>query len=171
MTRRFLIAAALIAAATFASAQQLPPGKWWRRDEVVRHLGLSTDQQNRLDRIYAEAASDLIDARGEVEKASIALRSEIDQPQPNHNSVMKTAARLSAARGKLFERELLMLLDMRATLTEQQWTKMRNVLDRMEQNRKPRMDGGNPDDGPDGPPNGPNPGRGNRPQQRPRPNL
>lgn len=162
MTRRFLIAAALLAATTLAHAQQLPPGKWWRREEVVRQLGLTGDQQTRLDRIFADAASALIDARGEVEKASIALRTALDEKQPDRAVLTRIAGRLSEARGKLFERELNMLLDMRAVLTEPQWARMRVFLDRMEEQRRPR-----PDQGPDGPPNGPNPGRG---KQRPRPN-
>ena len=167
MTRRLLIAAVLLAAATFAHAQQLPPGKWWRRDEVVRQLGLSQDQQTRLDRIFAEAASALIDARGEVEKASVALRMALDEKQPDRPTITRIAGRLSEARGKLFERELNMLLDMRAVLTEPQWNRMRDFLDRMEEQRRPRPGNPGPDNGPDGPPNGPNPGRG---KQRPRPN-
>lgn len=166
MTRRFLIAAALLAATTFAQAQQLPPGKWWRREAVVHELSLTGDQQTRLDRVYSDAAEELIDARGEVEKAQIALRRELDEQKPDRAAIQKIATRLSTARGKMFERELMMLLDMRAVLTDPQWTRMRGFLDRMEQQRRNnRPDGEGP--GPDGPPNGPNPGRGQ--QKRPRP--
>ena len=30
-------------------AADLPPGKWWRRPEIVQKLELTEDQQNRLD--------------------------------------------------------------------------------------------------------------------------
>lgn len=164
MTRRWIIATALLLATAVLEAQQLPPGKWWRRDEVVRQLGLNPEQQNRLDTIFRDASGALIDARGEVEKASILLRSELDSNQLDRAAIQKLAARVTDARGKLFERELMMLVDMRSVLTEPQWTRMRKVLDRMDQ-RRPGNDG----PGPDGPPNGPNkPGRRN-PQQRPRP--
>jgi Spy/CpxP family protein refolding chaperone len=163
MTRRWIVAAALLVATSVLEAQQLPPGKWWRRDEVGRQLSLNAEQQNRLDTIFRDASGALIDARGEVEKASILLRSELDSNQLDRAAIQKLAARVTDARGKLFERELMMLVDMRAVLTEPQWARMRNFLDRMNQDRP------NQQRRPDGPgPNGPNPGKRN-PVQRPRP--
>jgi Spy/CpxP family protein refolding chaperone len=163
MTRRFLIAAVLLAAATLAEAQALPPGKWWRRDAVVRELGLTSDQQTRLDRVFSGAASQLIDARGDVEKSQIALRAALDERAPARAEIQKIASRLNDARGRLFELELMMLLDMRAVLTEPQWNRMRDFLDRMEEQRRKR----GPDNGPDGPPNGPNRPRNQQPRPRP----
>ena len=135
MKSRILIAAALFVAATFAQAQNLPPGKWWRREAVVRELQLTVDQQTRLDDIFNAAADGLIDARADVEKVQVALRAEIERSQLRRAEVQKLAGRLSDARGKLFEREVMMLVDMRAVLNDQQWTKMRNFLDRMQDRR------------------------------------
>lgn len=163
MTRRFLIAAVLLAAATLAHAQALPPGKWWRREAVVRDLGLTPEQQTRLDRVFSAAAEDLIDARGEVEKSQIALKAALDERTPDRAVIRKNAARVSEARGRMFDLELMMLLDMRAVLTEPQWNRMRMFLERMEEQRRNRP----PDGGPDGPPNGPNRPRGNQPRPRP----
>lgn len=133
MTRRVLVAAALLACAAIAQAQQMPPGKWWRRAEVVRELQLSSEQQDRLDEIFRDAANDLIDARAAIEKLQVAIRGELDRTQPRRQEMQRVAAQLSDARGKLFERELMMLLDMRAVLNEQQWRRMRAHLDRMQE--------------------------------------
>jgi hypothetical protein len=130
MTRRILFAALLMLAASFASAQNLPPGKWWQRPEVVRELQLSNDQQEKLDDIFRSAANGLIDAKGEVEKLEIALRGELDKQQIQRAAVLRIARQLNEARGRRFEQELAMLVDMRAVLNDQQWTKMRNALDR-----------------------------------------
>lgn len=138
MTRRFLVAAALLACAAVAQAQQMPPGKWWRRAEVVRELQLSTEQQDRLDEIFREAANDLIDARAAVEKLQVAIRAEIDRAQPRRPELQRIAGQLSDARGRLFERELMMLLDMRGVLNEQQWRRMRAHLDRMQERPRER---------------------------------
>ena len=161
--RKLILAAALLAATTFADAQQLPPGKWWRREEVVRQLNLSAEQQNRLDAVFRDAANELIDLRGAVEKASIGLRSELDSNTLDRAAIRTYANRLNDARGKLFERELMMLVDMRAVLNEAQWNRMRAFLDRMDQRRP----GGPPGGGPDGPP--PPQGQGPGPRKRPRP--
>jgi len=131
--RKLWIAAILAALALTlpAAAADLPPGKWWRRPEIIQILTLTDDQQNRLETIFRGAANDLIDLRGEVEKQNVALRGELDQPQLNRQIILRDATHLNEARGKLFERELMMLVDMRAVLTEPQWNRMRNMLERM----------------------------------------
>lgn len=137
MTRRIALAsfiALLFAASSFAA--DLPPGKWWRRPEIVTRLSLSDEQQNRLEEIFRRSSTDLIDLRGEVEKSNIALRAELDQPQLNRGPIQKAAARLSEARARLFERELMMLVDMRGVLSETQWNTMRTDLERFNANQQ-----------------------------------
>lgn len=127
---RLLIALALLAGAFVAEAQQMPPGKWWRRAEVVQELQLSREQQDRLDAIFQGAANDLIDAKAAVEKLQVAIRGELDRAQVRREELRRVASQLSEARGRLFERELIMLVDMRAVLDEGQWRRMRARLDR-----------------------------------------
>lgn len=136
MKRRFLFVAAILIAATIAQAQQLPPGKWWRRPEVVRQLELTRDQQEKLDEVFRGAANALIDAKADVDKLQVALRGELDRAQLRRAELQRLAALLTQARGKLFERELMMLADMRGILDEEQWTRLRGHLDRA-QERQP----------------------------------
>ena len=143
-TALLLTAIAFIAGSALAQAQ-LPPGKWWRRPEIVQSLGLSEDQQTRLETVFRGSANDLIDLKAQVDKANVALRGELDQPQLNRQAIQRDAVRLSEARAHLFERELMMLVDMRAVLTDMQWDKMRRELDsmgaqrpRLQQQRKQR---------------------------------
>lgn len=122
-----ILAVALI---TATASAQMPPGKWWRRPEITRTLALTSDQQARLDSIFRTAANDLIDQRADVEKLNIALRGELDQPQLNRANLQRLAQRLGEARGKLFEREVMMLVEMRSVLNDDQWQRLRNELDR-----------------------------------------
>jgi hypothetical protein len=133
--KRILFAAAILVAATIAEAQQLPPGKWWRRPEVVRQLELTRDQQDKLDEVFRGTANALIDAKADVDKLHVALRGELDRTQLRRAELQRLAAQLTAARGKLFERELMMLADMRGILNEEQWTRLRNHLDRAQERR------------------------------------
>ncbi|HUP48236.1 MAG TPA: periplasmic heavy metal sensor [Thermoanaerobaculia bacterium] len=141
MNRRTAVAialgTALILGATSAAAE-LPPGKWWRNPQIAERLGLAPEQQARLDAVFREAANELIDRRAEVEKLNLALRGELDQPQINRQSLQRVAAQLSAARGRLFEREVIMLADMRAVLDGGQWSRLRTHLDRRRQGPPPR---------------------------------
>jgi Spy/CpxP family protein refolding chaperone len=119
----------LVATSAFA---QLPPGKWWRRPEIVQTLGLTEEQQDRLDAIFRAAANDLIDAKAEMDKGAIALRGEIDKPQLDRAAIRAITQRINQARSRRFEREVMMLVDMRAVLTDAQWNRMRAELDRLQ---------------------------------------
>ena len=136
MRKTLIVAFALLTLSLPLMAADLPPGKWWRRPEVVNQLALTEEQQARLEGIFRTAATVLIDARADVEKLQVAIGSEIDQPQLNRANLQRLANELSSARGKLFEREVMMLADMRAVLNEQQWTRLRSHLDRMRENRQ-----------------------------------
>jgi Spy/CpxP family protein refolding chaperone len=136
MMRRIAVAvfALLVTGSAFA---QLPPGKWWRRPDVVQSLNLSDEQQDRLEGIFRSSAADLIDLKADVDKASIALRGELDRPTLDRAAIHRIATHLSEARGRLFDRELTMLIEMRGVLTDPQWNRMRNELDRMGQQQRP----------------------------------
>ena len=147
MKRQIALALCALGFAASLFAADLPPGKWWRRPEIIQQLQLSEEQQGRLDGIFRTAADDLIDLRGGVEKANVALRAELDQSQLDRQKIHAFATRLSELRGRLFDRELMMLVDMRAVLSDTQWNRMRQVLDRignqqqqerMQQQRNPR---------------------------------
>ena len=126
--KRVLFALLVLGLATSAFAQNLPPGKWWRRPEIVQTLNLAEEQQDKLETIFRTASSDLIDLRGEVEKQNINLRGDLDQAQLDRAAIRRDAQKLSEARGRLFERELMMLTDMRAVLNDAQWNRMRSGL-------------------------------------------
>ena len=134
MIRRVVLGVAALLIATGAFAQ-LPPGKWWRRPEIIRLLNLTDEQQDRLESIFRSSATDLIDLKAEVDKSSIALRGELDRPQLDRAAIHRLAARISDARGKLFDRELTMLVEMRSVLTDPQWNRMRNEIDRVQLQR------------------------------------
>ncbi len=120
----------LLATSAFAQTN-LPPGKWWRNPDIVQTLNIAEDQQNKLETIFRTASTDLIDLRGDVEKHNIALRGDLDQVQLDRAAIRRDAQKLSEARGRLFERELTMLVDMRAVLNDSQWNRMRNDLGKL----------------------------------------
>ena len=124
----FLALLSLTAGAAFAQGPGLPNGKWWRKSEVVERLALSQDQQQKLDGIFRASAPQLIDLRGDVEKRSLELRGELDQPQLNRGDIQRLAAKLNDSRGRLFERELMMMVDMRSALSDEQWGRLRSAM-------------------------------------------
>lgn len=134
--RRIALAFVALLVTGAAFAQPFPTGKWWRRPEIVEALNLSDEQQDRLEAIFRSSASDLIDLKAEVDKADIALRGELDRPQLDRAAIHRIATRLMEARGRMFDRELMMLVEMRGVLNDQQWNRLRNTLDRMERRQQ-----------------------------------
>jgi Spy/CpxP family protein refolding chaperone len=131
---RVLLAALMLVAAV-AEAQPGPPspmphGKWWRQPELVQKLELNREQQKRLDAIFQAAADELIDAKADTRKLEVALRGELDRTQLRRAEIQRIATQLSAARAKLFERELMMLIDMRGVLDENQWELLQDEMPR-----------------------------------------
>jgi Spy/CpxP family protein refolding chaperone len=131
--------AALLMVAALAQAQQpppgggpmgrsgMPPGRWWKRVEVAKKLSLTREQQQKLDDVFQAAADELIDAKGDVQKLEIALRGELDRSQLRRQEIQRIATQLNAARARLFERELMMLVDMRGVLDATQWEMLRQA--------------------------------------------
>lgn len=132
--KRFILAVAIVATAFATSAQPMPQGKWWHRPELVRELQLTPDQQSKLDAAFNAAANDLIDAKANVEKMQIALRAELERPEIRRAQVQQIVARLNDARGRLFAREMMLLVDIRSILREPQWRRLR-ALDRRPRGR------------------------------------
>jgi hypothetical protein len=134
--RRLAIAAIALFTVSSAFAQPLPPGKWWRRPEIIQTLALSDEQQDRLETIFRASAAELIDLKADIDKANIALRGELDRPQLDRVAIHRIATHLSEARGRLFDRELMMLIEMRGVLTDPQWNRMRNELNQIERRQQ-----------------------------------
>jgi len=134
--RRIALAFAVLLIAGSTLAQPIPTGKWWRRPEIVEALNLSDEQQDRLETIFRASASDLIDFKAEIDKADIALRGELDRPQMDRAAIHRIATRLMEARGRMFDRELMMLVEMRGVLTDPQWNRLRNTLDKLQRQQQ-----------------------------------
>ncbi len=143
--KRLIIAAAalLIAASTFAAdGPPFPKGRWWRMPQVVSRLELTQDQQTKLDDIFNTSQVELIDLKADVDKLGVELRAQLEKPQSARKDVVSVASKLGAARSKLFEREIGMMVDMRSVLSSDQWTRLRGAMDEMSRRMRERGDAG-----------------------------
>lgn len=155
MRRTILLAIAIatcLAGTALAQAggPMMPKGKWWRMPQVSKELGLTAEQQTKLDAIFNASSTELIDMKADVDKLGIELRAQLEKPQSAKKDVIAVAQKLGTARGRLFEREIAMMVDMKSVLNEEQWGMLRSKLEeragRMRDER--REPGGG---GPEGP--------------------
>lgn len=136
MKRTLIGAIALALVASALLAQEMPPGKWWQRPEIVRELGLTNEQRGRLDGIFRDSAPQLVGLRDATQQKAQELRAQIDRPVLDRDAIQRAAAEVSEARARLFERELMMLVEMRGVLNQQQWNRFRDNIENRQMQRR-----------------------------------
>lgn len=165
----FAFVTTLLFAAPLLAQEGLPGERWWRRPEIVKEVGLTAEQQSRLDAVFKSNATDLVDLRANLEKSTIQLREAVDNPELDREAVRRAAAQVSDARARLFEREVLMMVDMRGTMSPRQWGRLRSELGKRRAGAGPGMGPGMRPGGPRGglrPEGGGPPEGGRMPQQQ-----
>ena len=126
-----------------------PVGMWWKNPRVVEKLTLTPDQAKRMDGIFQTSRLQLIDLRASVQKQEVMLEPLLSANPLDTAKAQAQIDKVADARAELEKSNAKMLLGIRAVLTPDQWTKLRD-----------RSQGGT--EGPGGP-GGPGAGRGHGP--------
>jgi periplasmic protein CpxP/Spy len=100
-------------------------GMWWRDPEWVKNLGLTTDQQKKMDDAWQQYRLKLIDLNASLEKEELLLEPLIESVRPEDQpKIMGQIDRIADARAELEKANARMLLGMRQVLTQEQWSKL-----------------------------------------------
>jgi Spy/CpxP family protein refolding chaperone len=101
-----------------------PGGRWWDNPELAQKLGLTEDQQKKMDDIFQQSRLKLIDANASVQKEEAILEPLISADQPDEPKVLAQIDRVAQARAELEKTNARMLLGLRRILTPDQWKKL-----------------------------------------------
>jgi Spy/CpxP family protein refolding chaperone len=132
-SRAIALAALLIMVAAPAFAQR---GKWWQDDRFARELGLTSEQQTRLEQIFQKTQPVLRQRMQALDDAQAELDRRVERA--DDNSVMDQAAVVEGARAELNKARTMMLLRMRRSLTTDQWAKFTALHQAAERERDSR---------------------------------
>lgn len=102
-------------------------GTFWRNTEWSKTLGLTADQQKKMDDIFHQYRLKLIDLKAALEKEELILEPLIGQGRPEPESEAKIVTqidRIAAARAELEKGNSKMMLSILQVLTADQWTKL-----------------------------------------------
>lgn len=130
-----LATAALVALPAPADAQGF---KWWQNDRFKRELALSTDQIKQLDEVFQALQPTLKTQKDELEKLEQRLSKVISDPASDEAAVLKALERVESTRGELSRSRTLMVFRMRRLLTEKQNTRMKELHEEWERQRRNR---------------------------------
>ena len=104
-----------------------PRGRWWNNPEVAQKLGLSTDQQKKMDDIFQQSRLKLIDQHAAVEKEETILEPLLSAEQPDETRVLAQIDKVAQARAELEKANARMLLGLRSVLTTAQWKMLQTL--------------------------------------------
>jgi Spy/CpxP family protein refolding chaperone len=102
-----------------------PPGRWWDDPEFIKKLGLSDDQQKKMDDIFNSARLKLIDQFAAVQKEEAIMEPLVAADPPDENKLLAQIDRVAQARAELEKANARMLLGIRSQLTHEQWLKLK----------------------------------------------
>jgi Spy/CpxP family protein refolding chaperone len=92
--------------------------------DLVQRLGLTADQQKRIDSLFQQNRLKLIDLSAAVEKEEAILEPLLEADRPEESQVLAQIDRVAQARAELEKANARMLLGFRGVLTLDQWKKL-----------------------------------------------
>ena len=109
-------------------------GRWWKDPQMVEKLGVTADQQKKMDDIFQQHRLKLIDVTAAVEREEVTLEPMMAADQPDEARIVAQIDKVAQARAELEKANARMLLGIRRVLTPDQWKKL--------QTEPPRLGGG-----------------------------
>jgi Spy/CpxP family protein refolding chaperone len=101
-----------------------PPGRWWNNSAFANALGLTADQQKRMETVFQQNRPTLINLNAAVRKEEADMEPLLSADQPDETKILAQIDRIAQARTELEKANARMLLGMRRVLTQEQWTKL-----------------------------------------------
>jgi Spy/CpxP family protein refolding chaperone len=127
-------------------------GKWWDDPKVAQQVGLTADQQKKMDDIMQQNRLKLIDLNASLQKQETIMQPLMEADQPDEGRILSQIDAIAQARAELEKGNARMLLSLRQTLTSDQWKKLQAMR---AENPRPWRGyagrGGRGGDGPGGP--------------------
>jgi Spy/CpxP family protein refolding chaperone len=127
-----------------------PPGRWWNDADMAKRVGLSADQQKKMDEIFTANRLKLIDLFAAVQKEETIMEPLVAADPPDENKVLSQIDRVAQARAELEKANARMLLELRRQLTHDQFVKLQSERPPMHRGERGERRGGAPRPGMDG---------------------
>lgn len=102
-----------------------PHGRWWNNPEMAQKLGLTPEQQKKIDEVFQQSRLKLIDLNASLQKEEVILEPLVGADQPDESKILPQIDRVAQARAELEKANARMLLGIRRVLTPEQWKKLR----------------------------------------------
>ena len=102
----------------------MPPGTWWRNADVVAKVGLTADQTRHIDQIFLDSRMQLIQIHASLEEEQLRLEAALNATPFDQGKAQVSIDKTADLRASLEKANAKMLLNIRAVLSPDQWTKL-----------------------------------------------
>jgi Spy/CpxP family protein refolding chaperone len=100
------------------------PDRWWKNPATTQSLGLSADQQKKMDDVFQQYRLKLIDLNAALEKEEVTLEPLVGAEPLDEAKITAQIDRVAQARAELEKANGRMLLGIRRQLTPEQWSRL-----------------------------------------------
>jgi Spy/CpxP family protein refolding chaperone len=100
------------------------PDKWWNNPSLAAWVGLTADEQKKMDDVFQQYRLKLIDLSSALEKEEATLEPLVAAAQLDESKIAAQIDRVAQARAELEKANGRMLLGIRKMLTQDQWNKL-----------------------------------------------
>jgi Spy/CpxP family protein refolding chaperone len=97
---------------------------WWKNPETVTAIGLSADQQKKIEDLFIRSRVQLIVLHSTLEQEQVLLEPVLDANPVDQNAAISAIDKIANTRADLEKANAKMLLSIRGVLTPEQWTKL-----------------------------------------------
>lgn len=102
-------------------------GRWWDDPKVSQQVGLTADQQKKMDDIFQQNRLKLIDLSATLQKQELIMQPLMEAEQPDEGKILAQIDAVAQARAELEKNNARMLLGIRKVLTPEQWKKVKDL--------------------------------------------
>jgi Spy/CpxP family protein refolding chaperone len=102
-----------------------PSGTWWRDPAIVQKIGLTADQQKKIEDAFQQSRLHLIDLTASLDKEQVTMEPLLAADHPDEAKILMQIDRIAQARAELEKADARMLLGFRNVLSQDQWAKLK----------------------------------------------
>jgi len=102
----------------------VPSGTWWKNPDTIASLGLTADQQKKMDDLFLQSRIALIHLHASLDEEQLKLEPLLDSNPPDQVKSLAEISKIADLRADLEKANAKMLLGLRSVLTADQWTKL-----------------------------------------------
>jgi Spy/CpxP family protein refolding chaperone len=121
--KRGFLAALLLIAGLGLYAQDWD-GKWWKNSRLAEEIGLTSEQGDKIEKVFVRSRPVLIDLRADLEKKQFFLQQAMEERSAPREDLEAKMEAVEDARAALQKARQRMLLDIRQVLKPEQWQKL-----------------------------------------------